>query len=534
MLKTLIKKQLSEHFSNYIIDRKTGKARSKKGMILYFALMIFVFGGVGVSFYNVGLNLGRNMVLYGYSWLYFALMGLFSIALGVFGSVFNTFASLYLPKDNEFLLSLPIPSRTLVLARAAGVYLISLLYSAWVWIPATIAYWRLALISPLNVIFPVLLTFVIALLVTVLSCALGWLVALITTKAKSKTVFTVLLSLLFMGGYYFVYFKVVNALNDIANHLDSIGNMMKTKIYYIYLLGSAADGNILSMVVFTGITVLLSVICLLVLARTFNKFALTAEKSEKTVKKAVGYESRSLSKTLLNREFKHFTSTSSWLLNGGFGIIVLIGTGIAALIKGGKINEMLSVYSSQMPMINEALPVFIVVAVCLVAGMNTTLCCSVSLEGKTLWMLQSLPVDPRKILEAKEQMGFLLNVFPALFAAVIISVVLKVEVIQIDLIIVAVILYIWLQQDFGLILNLKRPDFNWTNPTTVVKQSVPAFANIFGGYVIDLAFGAAGWAVCKFAGIYAALIAIIVIAGAACLILHNWIKTKGAKIISEL
>ena len=50
-------------------------------------------------------------------WLYFTLMGLVAIFLGAFGSVFNTYSSLYLAKDNDLLLSLPIPVRVIIASR---------------------------------------------------------------------------------------------------------------------------------------------------------------------------------------------------------------------------------------------------------------------------------------------------------------------------------------------------------------------------------------------------------------------------------
>ncbi len=51
----------------------------------------------------------------GYGWLYYALMGLLALAFGVFGSVFSTYAGLYQAKDNELLLSMPIPPRRILL-----------------------------------------------------------------------------------------------------------------------------------------------------------------------------------------------------------------------------------------------------------------------------------------------------------------------------------------------------------------------------------------------------------------------------------
>ena len=47
-----------------------------------------------------------------FAWLYRALMGIVSVTLGVFGSVFNTFSTLYQAKDNDLLFAMPITERS--------------------------------------------------------------------------------------------------------------------------------------------------------------------------------------------------------------------------------------------------------------------------------------------------------------------------------------------------------------------------------------------------------------------------------------
>ena len=69
------------------------------------------------------------------------MMSLIAIALGAFGSVFNTYSGLYMSKDNDLLLSLPIPVRSILASRLASVYLLGLMYSAVVIVPAVIVYW---------------------------------------------------------------------------------------------------------------------------------------------------------------------------------------------------------------------------------------------------------------------------------------------------------------------------------------------------------------------------------------------------------
>ena len=137
MLKALIKKQYYECFRSYFVNVKTGKARSKAGiagMIVFFAVLMLFLCSV---FFGMSLLLG-SLFEVGLSWLYFALMGVVSIALGTFGSVFSTFSTLYMAKDNELLLSMPIPPSKILIPRMTLVYGLGLLYSGVVWLPAIV------------------------------------------------------------------------------------------------------------------------------------------------------------------------------------------------------------------------------------------------------------------------------------------------------------------------------------------------------------------------------------------------------------
>ena len=102
MLKLLLKKQLLEIFQVYFYDAKKNKARSKTSTAMYFVLFfLLVFGLLGGIFTFLAVKLCTPLIHVGMDWMYFALMGLISVLLGAFGSVFNTYAGLYLPKDNN-------------------------------------------------------------------------------------------------------------------------------------------------------------------------------------------------------------------------------------------------------------------------------------------------------------------------------------------------------------------------------------------------------------------------------------------------
>ena len=131
MLKILLKKQLYELNSSFFYDRKKGKARAKSTsilfIVLYALLMIVVIGGM---FAAMSFMLCKPFVGLGLDWLYFDVMTLMALFLGVFGGVFNTYSSLYKAKDNDLMLSLPVPTKYILLSRLMGVYLIGLMFSA--------------------------------------------------------------------------------------------------------------------------------------------------------------------------------------------------------------------------------------------------------------------------------------------------------------------------------------------------------------------------------------------------------------------
>lgn len=166
MLKLLVKKQLTEIFRAYLYDAKKNRARSKAATVGYLVFFVIIMVGIiGGMFTALSLAMCRSMAEAGMSWFYFAIMGLMAILLGAFGSVFTTYSSLYLPKDNDQMLSLPIPVNTLIAARLLGVYLMGLMYSGVVVLPAIIVYWVTVSAAPLHLLAGVLFLLLISLFV---------------------------------------------------------------------------------------------------------------------------------------------------------------------------------------------------------------------------------------------------------------------------------------------------------------------------------------------------------------------------------
>ena len=200
MLKVLLKKQLMDVFKAYFFNAKKNTMRSKRSIIAYFIFFVLIMVGMmGGIFTALSIAMCGPLTEAGIGWMYFMMMSAVSIILGAFGSVFNTYSSLYLAKDNDLLLSLPIPVRTIMTARLMNVYLLGTMYSAVVILPALIVYWAVAGLTLPRLVCGILLFLVISFIVLLLSCVLGWVVAKISLKLKNKSIVTVISSLVFIG-----------------------------------------------------------------------------------------------------------------------------------------------------------------------------------------------------------------------------------------------------------------------------------------------------------------------------------------------
>lgn len=480
MLKLLLKKQLLEIFQVYFYDAKKNKARSKASTAMYFALFILlVFGLLGGIFTFLAAKLCTPLITAGTDWMYFALMGMIAVLLGAFGSVFNTYAGLYLPKDNDLLLSMPIPVSALVGARLFGVYLMGLLYSAVVIVPAIIVYWVIAGVSLPVVFGGLLMTLLISVFVLTISCVLGWLVAKISQKLKHKSLVTVLISLAVIGIYYFVYFKAQSLIQNLLANAAVYGARIKGAAYPVYLFGNVGVGDGMASVIVSAAVVMLFGLMWVLLSRSFLKIATSTGKVVHREYREVRSRQRSIDTALLSREFSHFTTSPSYMLNCGLGTFLMPLCAVAVLWKG---RELFALLDAMFVETAGSVLLLLCVVLCGLASMNFMTAPSVSLEGKSLWLLQSLPIKPWRIFQSKIRMQLLLTGLPLLLCIVCTVAVYPLHSMQLLILLLFAGSYVLLMALVGLFLGVKMPTLTWTNEIVLIKQGAPVMITLFGGF----------------------------------------------------
>lgn len=521
----------------YFQNNKTGKIRSPKAIAGFAVLMVVVFASVGFAFVGVSMALADQLHFAGLDWLYFSMTGMISIAVGLFGSVFTTFASLYLARDNELLLSMPISSKMLLAIRMIAVYLSSLLYSALVWIPAVGVYTYKGYMTAKEIAFCAVLQILLSAIVTVLTCALGWVIALFSGRVKNKSFVTALFTVAFMGGYYFVQFKLNSFLQYFAINggeiAGKIGNTVKAWIYPMYQFGLAGAGNAKSLAIIAAIAIALSVLCYSILSATFIRLLTTNRGAKKTEYKEKSAKSSSINAALIRKELKRLTKSPTYLINGGLGLVIMPVFGIIALIKKEDLMANLGAMYAAGDYFKNAIPVFVASIICIMISLNLIAPPSVSLEGKNLWLLQSLPVSAQKVLQAKKTVPVLLNTAPALIGAVALSIAFNFDALSIASIIAIIIAYIFFNASFGLYLGVKKANVEWTNEVVPIKQSSAVMISMFGGMGIS-GIMSVGYYFLQSIPSWIYLFGVAIIFVPVIFILNRWIKNTGSEIFATL
>ena len=531
MLKLLVKKQLFEIFRSYFYDAKKNKARTKGATIGYIVMFVLLMVCLlGTMFGVLSNTMCGPLAEMGMDWLYFVIMGMMAVFLGAFGSVFNTYSGLYLAKDNDLLLSMPIPVRVIMTSRLLSVYLMGLMYSGIVILPAILVYWFTVPVTAGRILGGVVLLVDISLFVLTLSCALGWVVAKISLKLKRKSFITVIVSLVFFGLYYFVCFRSQAMITDLLLNAENVGNKLKG-IYPLYLFGRVGCGDGVAMLIVSAVVIALLALVWYLIARSFLHIATASGNTAKTVYHEKAVKPVSADAALLRKELGRFTSSPLYMLNCGLGTVFLVVLAVLALIKGREVFLMMNALFAG----GEGfVTVLAALCLCLLAGSNDISTPSVSLEGKSLWIAQSLPIDPWQALRAKLRMHLLITELPLVVCAVCVAAVSGAALPEIVMMLVTPMVYVVLSATFGLFMGLKRPNLNWTSEVAPIKQGLAVFLSIFVGWLVAVALGFLYYALMARVGAVAFLLAVTALFAVLALVLVRWLKTSGAKIYQHL
>lgn len=525
ILKILLKKQ----FLSTINGFGKNKRNRNRSVSSYVVLIAFVSVFMGLGFYYYFNQLGGILFKKDMGWLVFAIAGVMAVGLSVLGSVFMAVSQLYDAKDNDFLLSLPIPPRFILFVRMVPLYVQNLIFSSVILVPAFISKCVSGGVGVLQVAFYFLLMLLIPLFALFITCLLGFVISLITSRMRDKTFATVLFSFLFSFGFFFLYFYTNNNLTSIIQNGETIGEGIKTYFYPLYSLGRALDGDAVNFAVCTAVIIALFVGLYAVLSKTYIKFITSKRGGKKTKSKNQNIKSNSAFSALFVKEIKRFFGSAMYFLNCGFGCLILV---IILIVFSVKKEFFISQISQILPI--NYLPAILLLFIVMISSLNCVSAPSISLEGKNLWILQSLPIDLFGVLKAKLLLHYFVTAPIATITSVVFAILLRPSPIMIAVMVCMPSVAILLFGAIGLVFNLKKPNLDWENETILLKQSASVLFSIITAYLILGVLIGFTFVLVKVMSIDVVMLVYLFLLALSCTLTVLWLKKKGAIILGNL
>lgn len=485
-------------------------------------MMMFAlyFGELAAAFFPLGLG-----------WLYFTLFLMAALVLMFVGSVFVTKSQLYEAKDNDFLLSLPIPPSYILASRMLMLLVFNYLIEIVVAAPALVMWLRVSPASALQLVSFVLLFLFLPLLALALSCFFGWLLELVTGRLQKTSLITVLFSLIFLGAYMYFFSRANVYIQQLVLKGSAVADTLGAISPLFWMGNAVAAPSLLHLLLTLVVFVIPFLLVYWMLSLTFLNLATTKRSAAKKEYKAQAMRSSSLSSALLRREFQRLLASPPYMLNAGLGLVFILVAGGALLVKKTMVLDLLD----QLRIPAGSLAVILALGLCLMASTVNFTASSVSLEGKTLWIIKSLPVPYEDALKAKLKLHVYLTVPPMLLAVAAAAYVFSLSPFDVLPLVVASVFYVMLTANLGLMANLHHVKLDWSNETMVIKQSISVLLSMLYSMMLVLLPGALYFIVLSDKGYERSFLfayALLLLLG--WLLSDRLLLTKGAKQFGEI
>lgn len=481
-LRTLLALELRSLYGiNKLRHTKDKKEKNRYKLLLgawvmVIAVAFLYIGGMVYGLCYLGLGEIVPVYLAVISSLLILAFGMFSAGNRIFGQ-----------QSYDLLGAMPIQTHNLVLSRFLSLYVEDLVFALAILIPGTVVYGvcqqpgiGFYLVAAVGAVL-------IPAIPLVISTLLGTAVTAISSRMKSKSMVQTLLMVLLVVGILVGSFSMESIAENLteealAHMAQSLGAVFEQIYLPAVWLGKAMVGlDLLSLLLFALVSVGVMAGAIIVVSKIFHPTVrgllnFTAKHDYKLGE----MESRGLLKALYLREVKRYFSSSIYVTNTIVGPIMGMIMAVALCVAGMETVQAAFPFD-----ISRLIPYAFASVFC---TMNTT-CTSISMEGKQLWVVKSLPIPTKTLLDSKlllnltlmvpcylvSEIGFVLALRPSIW-----------EFLELALIPAGVALF---SVVFGITVNLKFHSFDWEKEETIVKQSLSSALGGFAGVILAVVLG---------------------------------------------
>ncbi len=385
-------------------------------------------------------------------------------------------------KDYDMVMSLPVKTSQVIASRILILYSLNFSFALLIMVPAGIVYAIFAAPSAYYYLAFVLTLFATPLIPIVIATLIGSLITAVASRFKWKNALNLIFSFLAVAGAMFFSFFVGYAQED----LSQIGvSLMKVvdRFYPISLMYRSAvcEENFGSLVLFLLISLAAFALLSWMISLCFQRVnaAVTATQAKGNYRMTRQKHSSQFT-ALFCKELKRFFASPLYVTNTGIGLVLMTILSVAFLFfQTENLHLLMSV-----PIIYDYVVNLVPIVFCFFIMMTYISACSISLEGKNLWILKSSPVDPKKILLSKAVLHMVIVVPFILINAALWGFSLQAPPLPGVMMVVLPVVFAAFTSVSGLLINLRFPKLDWANEAAAIKQSAASFASVLLSFAV--------------------------------------------------
>lgn len=365
--------------------------------------------------------------------------------------------------DTELLLSMPFKKNEIMIAKALSRLCFNFLIMIMFFLPSVIAY---MIYTPFNLVSLLgFITFmiIVPLLAAGLSSFVDYLVTVCFSNSKFGNIAKALFTLVVLIGIVIIYEFVITD---------------PTKPVMLKIASAIITFN-----PFVMWPLIAGIIIFFIIGNWLNALLLNRE-GRTTQYKATIISTKTTTpfKSILKNETNRYFNSATMMLNTVIGPLGMIGLTIWLAIDKAKTITTMFCIALGLPL--EVACLIIGLSFAALTILTYPAAFSISLEGKQLWILRSMPIPAHTVLNAKVLFNVLLVSPLSLICSIVLQFVLHLSVLNFIIIALVPVLANILISYTGVFINLCFPKLEFESEQAVIKQSFSSLIMMLGGMII--------------------------------------------------
>ena len=390
-------------------------------------------------------------------------------------TLFKTNGYLFGFREYDMLMSLPFDARTVAGCKFLYMYLKSLPWYLSISLAMLAGYGIYS--RPRMVVYPLwlVLSLLLPILPMLAAAFLGFLIARISAGFRKTNLVQTVLTLVFVLFCFSLRFIIDDMFrNDKVQATLEMVSRMTGSAARVYPPAGWFDGavtrlNVPDTLLLVGASVVLFMVVFSVVGRSYRQIN-SALKSHAAARsfRMTAQKRRVPVQAIAFKEFRRFTGSTAYMVNGGMGMILAALVGLLVLVLGP--DQIIAIVTQGAPVDSAMLQPAIPFIVYFFIGMVATTACSPSLEGKNYWIVQSLPIEKKTLYQGKMLFNLALTVPFMIFSTVCLCLAARVPVLDTALYLLLGLALCAFSTAWGCVCGIRHMRLDWENEIEVIKQ----------------------------------------------------------------